>query len=75
MRTRLIRVGDRHAIVLDQGILETTGIDGDTLLDVSTDGSAILIRAVQSRNRPAKLKRGLNRTHERYGSTFRRLAK
>ena len=75
MRRRLIRVGSGHAIVLDQGLLEATGIDADTLLDVSTDGSAILIRPVRSGDRPAKLQRGMDRTHERYGDTFRRLAR
>ena len=74
MPKRLIRVGGCHAIVLDQGVLETAGIDGDTLLDVSTDGSAILIRPVRSDDRRAKLKCGLNRTHERYADAFRRLA-
>lgn len=74
MSRRLTRVGNDHAIVLDQGLPEATGIDADTLLHISTDGSAILISPVQTGDRPAKLKRGMDRTHERYDGAFRRLA-
>lgn len=74
MKKRLTRVGRGHAIILDQGLLEATGIDADTLLDVSTDGRAILIRPVLSGDRAAKLKRGMDRTHQRYEGAFHRLA-
>ena len=74
MQKRLTRTGNSHAIVLDKGILETTGIDSDTILEISTDGDVILICPVRSDDRVSKLKRGLDRIHERYAGAFRRLA-
>ncbi len=74
MKKRLTRTGNSHAIVLDKGILEVTGIDSDTLLEVSTDGDVILICPVRSDDRVAKLRRGLDRMHKRYARAFRRLA-
>ena len=74
MQKRLTRTGNSHAIVLDKGILEATGIDSDTILEVSTDGDVILICPLRSDDRVSKLKRGLDRMHERYAGAFRRLA-
>ncbi len=74
MRKRLTRTGNSHALVLDKGILEATGIDSDTMLEVSTDGDVILISPVRDEDRVAKLQRGLDRMHERYAGAFRRLA-
>ncbi len=74
MEKRLTRTGNSQAIVLDKGILKATGIDSDTLLEVSTDGDVILICPIRSDDRVSKLKRGLNRMHERYAGAFRRLA-
>ena len=74
MQKRLTRTGNSHAIVLDKGILEATGIDSDTLLEVSTDGDVILICPLRTDERVSKLKRGLDRIHERYAGAFRRLA-
>ena len=74
MQKRLTRTGNSHAIVLDKGILETTGIDSDTILEISTDGDVILICPLRTDERVSKLKRGLDRIHERYAGAFRRLA-
>jgi antitoxin MazE len=38
MPKTLTRVGNELALLLDRPILEATGIDGDTPLEVSTDG-------------------------------------
>ncbi len=74
MQKRLTRTGNSHVIVLDQGILEATGIDRDTLLEASPDGDVIPTCPKRSEERVAKLKRGLDRMHERYAGAFRLLA-
>ncbi len=74
MQKRLTRTGNSHAIVLDKGILEVTGIDSDTILEVSTDGDVILICPIRNDDRVSKLKRGLDHIHERYAGAFKRLA-
>lgn len=74
MQKRLTRTGNSHALILDKGILEATGIDSDTMLEISTDGDIILISPVRDEDRVAKLRRGLDRMHERYAGAFKRLA-
>lgn len=74
MQKRLTRTGNSHALVLDKGILEATGIDSDTMLEISTDGDVILISPARDEDRVAKLKRGMDRMHTRYAGAFRRLA-
>ena len=74
MRKRLTRTGNSRAVVLDKAILEATGIDDETILEISTDGDVILISPVRDPGRNEKLERGKEVTHDRYAGTFRRLA-
>jgi antitoxin MazE len=74
MRKKLTRTGNSLALVLEKGLLERTGIDSDTPLEISTDGEVIVITPVRSARRTAKLKRVMERAHARYAGAFRRLA-
>jgi antitoxin component of MazEF toxin-antitoxin module len=74
MRKKLTRTGNSLALVLDRGLLEQTGIDADTALEISTDGEVIVISPVRSARRTAKLKRAMDRAHGRYAGVFKRLA-
>jgi antitoxin MazE len=74
MPKTLTRTGNSLALVLDKPILEATGIDADTPLEVSTDGDVIVIQPVRSRRRTAKLKQILNELDREHAGAFRRLA-
>ena len=74
MMKHLTKTGNSLALVLDRLLLEATGIDADTPLDVSTDGDVILISPVREPERAAKLRAGVERLHRRYAGVFRRLA-
>ena len=74
MVKKLTKTGNSLALVLDKALLEQTGIDANTPLEVSTDGEVILISPVRSAKRTAKLKRVMERAHERYAGAFKRLA-
>ncbi len=74
MRKRLTRTGNSFALVLDRALLDQTGIDPDTQLEVSTDGQVIVISPVRSPARTAKLKGVMERVHARYAGAFKRLA-
>lgn len=74
MRKKLTRTGNSFALVLDKGLLERTGIDADTALEVSTDGEVIVISPVRSANRTARLRRVMAKAHARYAGAFKRLA-
>ncbi|MDP2269562.1 MAG: hypothetical protein Q8N23_10755 [Archangium sp.] len=43
MKKRLTKIGNSLGIVLDRPLLEKLGVDAETDLEVSTDGSVILI--------------------------------
>jgi len=74
MVKRLTKTGNSLALVLDRPLLEATGIDAETPLEISTDGDVIVISPVRNVDRTAKLERGVKRINERYAGVFRRLA-
>ena len=71
----LTRTGNSLALVLDEGILQATGIDADTRLEVSTDGDVIVISPVRSTKRTARLRAILEDLDREHAGAFRRLAK
>ena len=75
MPKKLTRTGNSLALVLDRPLLEATGIDDETLLEVSTDGDVIVISPVRPKRRTAKLKKVLEELHREHAGAFRRLAK
>jgi antitoxin MazE len=70
----LTRTGNSLALVLDRGILDATGIDADTKLEVSTDGDVIVISPVRSRRRTARLRKIMEDLDREHAGAFRRLA-
>lgn len=74
MHKKLTRTGNSLALVLDKALLERTGIDAETPLEVSTDGEVIVVSPVRSTKRTAKLKRVMEKAHARYAGAFKRLA-
>ena len=74
MVKRLTKTGNSLALVLDRPLLEATGIDAETPLDISTDGDVILISPVRDPERAAKLRAGVESINRRYAGVFRRLA-
>jgi antitoxin component of MazEF toxin-antitoxin module len=74
MRKKLTRTGNSLALVLDRELLAATGIDAATPLEISTDGEVIVISPVRGARRTERLKKVMDRAHERYAGVFRRLA-
>lgn len=75
MRKTLTRTGNSLALVLDKPLLEATGIDADTKLEISTDGDVIVISPVRSAKRTARLRRILDDLDREHSGAFARLAK
>ena len=75
MTKTLTRTGNSLALVLDKALLEATGIDADTPLEVSTDGDVILISPVRTKKRTARLKRIMADLDTEHAGAFRRLAR
>jgi antitoxin component of MazEF toxin-antitoxin module len=74
MRKRLTRTGNSLALVLDRPVLEATGIDASTPVEVSTDGDVIVITPVRARRRTRKIESALEAINARYAGVFKRLA-
>jgi antitoxin component of MazEF toxin-antitoxin module len=74
MRKRLTKTGNSLALVLDRPLLEATGIDARTTVEVSTDGDVIVITPVRSRTRSQRLDAALQEINDRYKGVFKRLA-
>ena len=70
----LTRTGNSLALVLDRGILDATGIEADTKLEVSTDGDVIVISPVRSKRRTARLRKIIEDLDREHAGAFRRLA-
>jgi antitoxin MazE len=74
MRKRLTRTGNSLALVLDRPVLEVTGIDESTTVEVSTDGDVIVVTPVRARKHARKLESAVKDINDRYASVFERLA-
>ena len=74
MRKRLTKTGNSLALVLDRPLLEATGIDAATTVEVSTNGDVIVVTPVRPKKRTAKLGSALEAINARYAGVFKRLA-
>jgi len=74
MLKKLTRHGNSLALVLDKGVIELLNIDSDTPLEISTDGSLLLITPVRDEERRRRFNAALEKTNARYGRTLKRLA-
>lgn len=72
MRKKLSAVGNSLGIVIEKPILELLKIDRETELDVSTDGSRLIIEPI---NRTKNVRASAEKIMKKHDSTFRKLAK
>ena len=74
MVKKLTKHGNSLALVIDRPVLDLLKIDGDTPLEVSTDGRVLIITPVTDPKRRRKLQKALSNANRRYGSALKRLA-
>ncbi len=74
MLKKLTRHGNSLALVIDKGILELLNIDDQTLLEISTDGTLLLISPVREEKRRLLFHKSLVKANARYGRALKRLA-
>ena len=73
MVKKLTRHGNSLALVIDKPILDLLKIDGDTPLDLSTDGRCLVVAPSDTRRRK-KFEAALDDTFKKYGRMLKRLA-
>jgi antitoxin component of MazEF toxin-antitoxin module len=74
MVKKLTRTGNSVALVLDKELLEATGLDAGSTVEVSTDGRVIVISPPADKRRSSKLEAVLGKLDRRYGAVFKKLA-
>ncbi|MHB0970289.1 MAG: AbrB/MazE/SpoVT family DNA-binding domain-containing protein [Thermoanaerobaculia bacterium] len=74
MPKRLTKTGNSLAFILEKPILEATGIDATTPLEVSTDGDVIVISPIRNAKRRKAIQKAMAEIDDMYAGVFRRLA-
>ena len=74
MIKRLTNHGNSLALVIDRPVLDLLKIDGDTPLEVSTDGQVLIISPVREKERRRKFERALKLANKRCGRMLKHLA-
>jgi antitoxin MazE len=74
MIKKLSKHGNSLALVIDRSILELLNIDGQTALQISTDGQALVIVPAKEKRRRKQFEEALESCNRRYGKALKRLA-
>ncbi|MEY4575890.1 MAG: hypothetical protein RL701_593 [Pseudomonadota bacterium] len=73
MRKKLSTIGNSLGVVIEKPILELLDIDKDTELEMTTDGSRLIIEPVRLRKR--RVLASAKKAMDANDATFRKLAK
>ena len=74
MIKKLTRHGNSHALVIDRAVLDLLKIDDDTPLEISTDGTRLIIEPIPAGDRRVKIEASLATGNTRYGRMLKKLA-
>ena len=70
----LTRHGNSYALVIDKPILELLNITDSTPLNITTDGTSLVISPAVNGDEDAKFRAALKKAHKRYGRMLKALA-
>ncbi len=71
----MVTHGNSAALIIDKPILEMLKIDKDTLLEISTDGTNIIISPVRDKGRERRFRAALEKVNKEHGKTLKKLAR
>jgi len=74
MLKKLTKHGNSLALVIDKGVLDILNIDDQTPLEISTDGTLLLISPVRDEKRKHQFHEALVKVNTRYRRALKRLA-
>lgn len=74
MIKKLTRHGNSRALVIDRSVLDLLQIDDDTPLEISTDGTRLIIAPVHDKTRRTQIEASLVTGNTRYGRMLKKLA-
>ncbi len=74
MLKKLTKHGNSLALVIDRPILDLLNIDAETALDISTDGTRLIIGPAAPTPRRKRFEAAQLEAHSRYANAFQKLA-
>jgi hypothetical protein len=74
MTGKLSRLGDEWVLVLGPDVMERWQIDVQTELELTTDGTSLVVTPVTDCTRRQRFEAALDECNERYGAALERLA-
>ena len=74
MLKKLTRHGNSLALVIDKGVLELLNIDDQTPLEISTDGTILMVSPVRDEKRKHQFQEALKKTNAKYGRVLKRFS-
>jgi antitoxin MazE len=74
MLKKLTKIGNSVGVILDRPLLERLGLDESSEVEVSTDGSVILLSPKRDPRREARLKEVSDWMFDTYAGAFKKLA-
>jgi antitoxin MazE len=75
MIRKLSAVGTNLGLIIEQPILDLLDITTDTLLEIKTDGEALIIRPMKQPSRAERVLAAADEIMDAHDETFRKLAK
>lgn len=70
----LTKHGNSYALVIDRAILDLLKLEPDSPLEISTDGTALIIQPVRDAKRRQEFEKALKQTNKRFGKALKKLA-
>ncbi len=75
MKTKLTRIGNDVALVLDEPLLEELGLDENSEVEISTNGDVLVMTPLRGEAREKTFRRSAEKINAKYAGLFKRLAK
>ena len=70
----LTKHGNSYALIIDKPILDLLNIDVDTQLNVTSDGTSLVVSPIADEKEEQKFRSALADVNKRYGKMLKRLA-
>lgn len=66
--------GNSLALIIERAVLDLLNIDKDTPLEVTTDGTNLIVSPVSSKTREKSFRAALKKVNKNHGKTLKKLA-
>ncbi len=74
MIKKLVTHGNSAALIIDKPILDLLKVDMDTPLEITTDGTSLIVSPVEGTARETRFRKSLAKVNRDHTSTLKRLA-